>query len=234
LKLNHDPAYAKYGLDPATRRQLSLLGDLILGAGFNVSGVRDHEEIERTHFLDSLSVLSIGGIAEARDIADIGSGAGFPALVLALALPSTGITAVESIHKKCAHIQKCAAILKLHNVDVRCMRAEEYGHTNDRESYDVVVSRAVASLPVVCEYSMPLLRTGGLMVAMKTTISDQERIQGVTALGILGADLLDVVELEPFEGSHSRRAYVARKTRSTPSEFPRRAGIPSKRPLGQM
>lgn len=234
MKLNHGPAYAQYGLDASARRRLSRLGDLVLEAGFNVSGVRDHEEIERIHFLDSLSVLSIRGISKAGKIADIGSGAGFPALVLALALPTTGITAVESTQKKCAYIKECASLLRLHNVDVQCMRAEDYGHTHDRESYDVVVSRAVASLPVVCEYSMPLLRTGGLMVAMKTTISDQERIQAVKAVGILGADLLDVVELDPFEGSHSRRAYLARKTRSTPLEFPRRAGIPGKRPLGQM
>lgn len=234
MKLTYDPVYAKYGLDASTRRRLSLLGDLVLGAGFNVSGVRDHEEIERTHFLDSLSILSVRGICEARKLADIGSGAGFPALVLALALPSTGITAVESTKKKCAHIENCASVLGLANLDVQCMRAEEYGHTNDRESYDVVVSRALASLPVVCEYSLPLLRNGGLMVAMKTTISDQERTQGVKALGILGADLLDVAELDPFEGSHSRRAYLARKTRPTPPEFPRRVGIPSKRPLGQM
>ncbi len=115
----------------ARRRQdrLAVLGDVILGAGFNITAIQDPEEIERFHFLDSLSLLEIDAVAKASDLVDLGSGAGLPALVLALALPQTRITAVESQRKKCAHIETAAGALGLENVSVCCQRAEEYGRS---------------------------------------------------------------------------------------------------------
>jgi 16S rRNA (guanine527-N7)-methyltransferase len=211
---------------------LAVLGDVILGAAFNVTAIHDPEEIERLHFLDSLSLLEVEVVAKAKDLVDVGSGAGLPALVLALALPSTQVTAVESQRKKCAHIETAVRALGLDNVSICCQRAEEYGGSAAREMHEVVVSRALAALPVVAEYSLPLLRLGGSMVAMKGSISDQERTQAQRALGILGADRLDAIRLHPFAGAENRWAYVARKVRLTPKEFPRRPGIPAKRPLG--
>lgn len=232
MELTQTPLYEGYGLGTNAQTALAGLGDLILGAGLNVTGVRDPEDVERVHFLDALSLLKIDDVSGAKRVADVGSGGGLPALVLALARPEMEITAVESVQKKCAHIQRCAEALGLGNVRVQCMRAEEYGHSLGRGAHDVVVSRALAALPVVAEYSLPLLAIGGLMVAMKSAISDQERIQAVRALGILGADQLDTVDLYPFPGSENRRAYLARKVRATPDELPRRPGIPVKRPLG--
>ena len=101
-----------------------------------------------------------------------------------------------------------------------------------REAHDVVVSRALASLPVVAEYSLPLLSPGGTMVAMKGEISNQERIQAQEALDILGGDALGAMALDPFPGAMNRWVYTARKQRATPPGYPRKAGIPSKRPLG--
>lgn len=232
LRLLHADSYAARGLDEAAVARLAALGDLILGAGFNVTGIHEPEEIERGHFLDSLSLLDLGPIPAARTIVDIGSGAGLPALVLALALPGALISAVESRRKKCAFIQAAATRLGLENVTVWCVRAEEHARGRGSQAYDVAVSRALASLPVVAEYSLPLLRTGGTMVAMKGSISDQERTQGLRALGILGADGLAEVRLQPFAGAENRWAYVATKARPTPAEYPRRPGLASKRPLG--
>jgi 16S rRNA (guanine527-N7)-methyltransferase len=225
-------AYVAHGLDAVAQHRLAVLGDLILGAGFNVTGLTDPQEIERTHFLDSLSLLDLGCVSSARSLVDLGSGAGLPALVLALALPGVKIVAVESQRKKCAHIGRVAEALSLRNIEVYCARAEEYGRAAGRETHDVVVSRAVAALPVVAEYSLPLLVVGGTMVAMKGAISDQERTQGENALGILGSDLLEAVRLQPFSGARDRWVYLAQKIRATPSEYPRRPGIPAKRPLG--
>jgi 16S rRNA (guanine527-N7)-methyltransferase len=232
LILLHAASYAARGLDNEATRRLEVLGDILLGAGFNVSGVKDPEGIERLHFLDSLSLLDVEVVASAKNLVDVGSGAGLPALVLALALPGAELTAVESQHKKCAYIERAAEALGLKNVTVCCQRAEEYGRSAARETHEVVVSRALAALPVVAEYSLPLLRGGGVMVAMKGSISDQERTQAVSALGILGADRLDAIRLHPFVGAENRWAYVATKVRATPGEFPRRPGIPAKRPLG--
>lgn len=232
MELSETDAYTARGLDPGAQRRLAVLGDLILQAEFNVTAVTQPREVERSHFLDSLSLLDVDCVRAATNLVDVGSGAGLPALVLALALPSAKIVALEAGRKKCAHIEQAVVALALDNVDVRCMRAEEYGRGMGREVHDVVVSRALASLPVVAEYSLPLLVRGGTMVAMKGAISDEERIHAEIALAILGADLLEAVKLRPFPDADNRWAYVARKARATPGEYPRRPGVPVKRPLG--
>jgi 16S rRNA (guanine527-N7)-methyltransferase len=233
MDLIQTEAYSLYGLDARAQERLGDLGDLVMGAGFNITGIKEPAEIERIHFLDALSLLRLDAVVSAGLIADVGSGGGLPALVLALALADARITAIESQRKKCEHIERAAKILNLANVRVCCARAEDHARSENRESYDTVVSRAVAVLPVVAEYSLPLSRVDGAMVAMKGLISDQERTQALLALGILGADELEVVRLDPFTGSRDRLAYVARKLRATPSMYPRRAGVPLKRPLGQ-
>ena len=177
-------------------------------------------------------MLDLDCVSRAETLVDIGSGAGFPALVLALALPKAKVVAVESQRKKCGHIGRAAQAISLRNIEVYCTRAEEYGRSAGRGSYDVAVSRAVAALPVVAEYSLPLLRVGGTMVAMKGAISDQELTQAREALGILGSGPLEAVRLQPFSGAQNRWVYLARKIRATAGEFPRRPGIPAKRPLG--
>jgi len=224
--------YRARGLNDAALDRLALLGDRLLQAGFNVTGIREAEEIERLHFLDSLSLLDLDVVREAKSLVDVGAGAGLPSLVLALALPKASVTALESQQKKCTYIVQAAEALGLRNVVVRCERAEEYGRKAGREAHDVAVSRAVGILPVVAEYSIPLLVLGGTMVAMKGAISNQERIQAEKALGILGAEMLPPLRLTPFRGAENRWVYLARKVRVTPEKFPRRPGIPRKRPLG--
>lgn len=232
--LTETEAYSSYDLDAESQKRLGLLGDLIMGASLNISGIRDPEEIERLHFLDSLSLLRLEVVSTAAVIADLGSGGGLPGLVLGLALPHAHITALESQRKKCQHIDRAVAALGLENVNVCCARAEDHGRAEGREAYDVVISRAVAALPVIAEYSLPLLSMGGTMVAMKGLISDHECIQASRALGILGGDALQAMRLDPFPGSRDRLAYVAKKIRQTPAAYPRRVGVPLKRPLGQL
>jgi 16S rRNA (guanine527-N7)-methyltransferase len=156
-----------------------------------------------------------------------------PALVLALALPAVKVVAVESQQKKCGFIKGAAAAMGLTNVEVRCARAEEYGRAQGRAVHDVVVSRALAALPVVAEYSLPLLVQGGVMVAMKGAISNEERIHAQKAIDILGGDRLESSKLEPFEGAENRWVHISRKIRPTPASFPRRPGIATRHPLGE-
>jgi 16S rRNA (guanine527-N7)-methyltransferase len=232
VKLVETSAYVARGLDDDAQRRLARLGDLIIDAGFNVSGARNAEDIERVHFLDSLSLLDLECVTSASSLVDIGSGAGIPALVLAVALPRLSVVAVESQRKKCAHIGRASQALSLPNIEIYCARAEDYGREVGRGAHDVVVSRALAPLPVVAEYSLPLLRVSGTMVAMKGAVSDQERTQTDRALDILGSDRLEAVQLWPFSNAENRWAFLARKIRETPDGYPRRSGIPSKRPLG--
>jgi 16S rRNA (guanine527-N7)-methyltransferase len=211
---------------------LGLLGDLLLKAPFNVTSIRDPGTVERVHFLDCLALLDLETVRTSRRVVDIGSGAGFPALVIALALPSTTITAVESQRKKCGFIEGAARAMSLDNVEIRCQRVEEYGRTARRETHDLAVSRALARLAVVAEYSFPLLELGGTMIAMKGLISDEERIQAEQALGILGGSGLQPMRLEPFAGAENRWLYLAQKQRATPASYPRRPGVAVRRPLG--
>ena len=224
--------YNKRGLGPEAQRRLVLLRNLVLSAGFNVTAVKDPAEVEKVHFLDSLSVLDLKPVAGARSLVDVGSGAGFPALVLAIALPEMQVVAVEARGKKCEFIEKAASALGLDNLSVQWARAEEYGQGGGREKYDIAVSRALASLPVVAELSLPLVRVGGHMVAMKGAISNQERTQAAKAIAILGGGRLEAMHVKPFPDALHHWIYVAEKERETPAVYPRRAGIPAKRPLG--
>jgi 16S rRNA (guanine527-N7)-methyltransferase len=232
VELTQSQAYAERGLGAEAVAGLSTFGDLLRGAAFNVTSIREPDAIERFHFLDSLALLDLAPVRAGQRLADLGSGAGLPALVLALALPLARVTAVESQQKKCRFIEQAANAMGLRNVDVRCARVEDYGRKIGRGAHDVVVSRALAALRVVAEYSFPLLEHGGAMIAMKGAISDEERIQAEKALAILGGGGLESVKLEPFAGAESRWVYLARKERATPPSFPRQAGTAARRPLG--
>jgi 16S rRNA (guanine527-N7)-methyltransferase len=232
VELTQTQAYAGRGLSPDAMARLTIFGDFLVDAGFNVTSIREPEAVERLHFLDCLALLDLAAVRSAKQLADLGSGAGLPALVLALALPSTRVTSVESQQKKCRFIEQASIKMGLRNVEVRCVRAEDYGRGAGRGAHDVAVTRALASLPVVAEYSFPLLEPGGTMIAMKGAISNQERIQAENALAILGGGGLESVRLEPFAGAENRWVYLARKERATPDSFPRRAGVATRRPLG--
>jgi 16S rRNA (guanine527-N7)-methyltransferase len=233
MHLTHVRAYEARGLDQSAIDKLGLFGNLLLNAPFNVTSIRDAEAVERLHFLDCLSLLDLEPVRMARRLVDLGAGGGLPALVLALALPGTMVTAVESQQKKCNFIREVATAMGLANVDVCCSRAEEYGQNAGRGAHDVAVSRALASLPVLAEYSIPLLAVGGAMVAMKGEISNQECIQAQKALDILGGGRLESLRLHPFEGAENRWVYMAAKVKATPASLPRRPGTPTKQPLGQ-
>ena len=232
LKLVERDCYLARGLDACAQDGLATLGDLLLSSRTNVTALKDPQEIERMHFLDSLSLLDLPEVSAASNIVDIGSGAGLPALVLALALPDARLVALESQQKKCMFIRRASQDLGLSNLSVECARAEDYARGEGRGSFGVAVSRALAPLAVVAELSLPLLELGGAMVAMKGSVSNQERTRGEKALAILGAESVDMVRLHPFPGAENRWACVAVKRRETDPRFPRRPGIPARRPLG--
>jgi 16S rRNA (guanine527-N7)-methyltransferase len=232
LNLQETPAYVAYGLTDDAIAKLGRFGDLLLSSSVNVTAIRDPLGIEHMHFLDSLSLLTVPEVNEAGRVVDVGSGGGLPAIVLAVALPRLQVVAVESIRKKCAFIEEVGLLLGLSNLRVQCARAEDLGRSGLRESFDVAVARAVAPMAVVAEICLPLVRVGGVVVAMKGPMSDQERIQGQNALAILGAVEGQARQVQPFPEAENRWLYVARKASATPPDYPRRPGVPQKRPLG--
>jgi 16S rRNA (guanine527-N7)-methyltransferase len=184
------------------------------------------------HVADSLCALDLPQVREARRIADIGAGAGFPGLVLAIALPDTQVDLIESAGRKTAVIDRLAATAGIENATAITARAEEWAASGGRAGYEVVTARALAALPVIVEYSAPLLEVGGRLVAWKGAPDRAEELAGDRAAREVGLRPAEMVPVEPFEGSRDRRLYVFEKESTTPDRYPRRPGMAAKRPLG--
>jgi 16S rRNA (guanine527-N7)-methyltransferase len=181
------------------------------------------------HVADSLVALDIPLVRGAQALADLGSGAGFPGLALAIALPNARVSLVESSRRKCAFLGRAVAESGLGNATVVNTRVEEWAE--GRESCDVVTARALAALPVVAEYAAPLLRPGGTLVAWKGRREPREEHDAVAAAKVLGLEPERVVPVRPYPQSRDRHLHVFRKSAPTPHRFPRRAGMARKRPL---
>jgi 16S rRNA (guanine527-N7)-methyltransferase len=191
------------------------------------TSVHDPAEARDVHVADSLAGLEIEALRDADRIADLGSGAGLPGLVLAIARPEAAVVLVESVGKKCAWLERTVEALGLDNVRVVCARAEEL----EEDPFDVVTARALAALPVLCEYAAPLLREGGVLVAWKGAVDAREEADGLYAATVLGLEREEVRAVEPYPASERRTLHVFRKVRPTPEMYPRRAGMAAKRPL---
>jgi 16S rRNA (guanine527-N7)-methyltransferase len=190
-----------------------------------------------THIADSLSGLEVADLARARRIADLGAGAGFPGLPVAIALPRAKVDLVESAGRKTAVIDRLIQAAKVDNARSVKARAEEWAAVvpalgGGREAYDAATARAVASLPVLVEYAAPLLRESGVLVAWKGAVGAAELRQGRAAAAELGMALEEELRVEPFAGARDRRLVVFRKVAPTPGAYPRRPGMAVKRPLG--
>jgi 16S rRNA (guanine527-N7)-methyltransferase len=203
--------------------------------GLEISGtaVKSAAEARKIHVADSLAGLEVPAIERAKSIIDIGSGAGFPGLVLAVMLPDTQIVLVDSVRKKMEAAGKFARELELENVDCVWGRAEEIAAIGSphREAYDVVTARALAQLNVLLEYSAPLLSEHGSLVAWKGAPEQAELDAAAAAAEILGLETGELTATRPFKGSRARHFYVARKNHPTDERFPRRAGVALKKPL---
>jgi 16S rRNA (guanine527-N7)-methyltransferase len=189
------------------------------------------------HVADSLSGLEVPSLAAARRIADVGAGAGFPGLVLAVALPRARVDLIESVGRKAAVIDRLIQAAKVENARSVVARAEDWARLppplgGGREAYEAVTARAVGALPVLVEYAAPLLRDSGVLVAWKGTVDADELRLGRGAADEAGMSLEDVVSVKPFPSARDRSLYVFRKVAPTPDRFPRRAGMAAKRPLG--
>lgn len=199
---------------------------------FNLTAIRDAEGIRSKHFLDSISCSRAWGAAPPARLIDVGTGAGFPGLVLKILYPAMRLTLVDSIGKKMEFCRHLATLLCMEGVDFVTGRAEEMGsNPTHRERYDWAVARAVAGLPVLAEYLLPLVKVGGGMLAQKGESGPAEAQTAEKAFHILGGRLR---KLEPviLPGvTDERYLVIVDKVSTTPGQYPRRVGVPSKSPL---
>lgn len=184
------------------------------------------------HVADSLSALELGLFDEAEGIADIGAGAGFPGLPLAIALPHARVDLLEPARRKCAVIERLKAAAGTENARPLRARAEDWAREGGAEAYDVVTARAVAPLAVLCEYAAPLLGRGGTLVCWKGARDRDEERAGQIAAAEVGLRAAHVRPARPFPDARDRHLHTFRKVEETPARFPRRAGMAAKRPLG--
>ena len=220
---------ARYDLPPATPPALSRLLSLLAADPHAPTTVREPAAAVDAHIADALVALELEHVRGAGRIADLGSGAGVPGLVLAAALPASAVALVEASRRKCTFLERAAAEMGLTNTAVVAERAEAW--PAGIESRDLVTARALASLAVLVEYAAPLLMLGGALVAWKGRRDGDEERDGAAAAAATGLEPREVRPVRPWDGAEHRHLHLYLKVTSTPSRFPRRPGMASKRPL---
>lgn len=220
---------------------------------FNLTTVTGYEEVQLKHFLDSLTCLlafpaqgtrSTGAIPDVVPLStaetqlqciDVGTGAGFPGVPLKIMRPAIHMTLLEASHKKILFLQHLIKKLGLRNVQPLWARAEEAGQdTHHRERYDIVLARAVADMVVLVEYCLPLCRKGGCLIAQKGADIEAELKAAEEATRLLGGKLREVKVLHLPGFREPRSLVLVEKVAPTPAKYPRRPGMPKKRPLGAL
>jgi 16S rRNA (guanine527-N7)-methyltransferase len=221
----------EHGLDEASAPQFQRLLEALAAEADPHTTVSDPAGAVDLHIADSLSALGVEGLRSSRRVVDIGAGAGFPGLPLAIALPGAQVDLIESAQRKCAVIDRLTAAAGIANASAIPLRAEAWAAADGVAAYDVATARAVAPLAVLVEYAAPLLAAGGSFIAWKGARNEDEEASGREAAEIVGLRPTSVIKVTPFAGARDLNLHVYLKDRPTPDRFPRRLGVAAKRPL---
>ncbi|HEX6603228.1 MAG TPA: 16S rRNA (guanine(527)-N(7))-methyltransferase RsmG [Solirubrobacterales bacterium] len=226
--MSPDPAER---LDARGREKLQTVLALLAEERASVSSVVD-ERAWQVHVVDSLTGLEVAALGEARRVADIGAGAGFPGLVLAVALPRAEVDLIESVGRKCEFMRRAINAAGIPNATVLNSRSEDRAAGEGREAYDAVTARAVGRLSTLAELASPLLKPNGVLVAWKGKRESGEEEQLANASEALAMAPEQILDVGNRAGSEHRHLHVIRKTGPTPDNLPRKPGIAKKRPKG--
>jgi 16S rRNA (guanine527-N7)-methyltransferase len=218
-------------LDATARAKLETVLALLAEERASVSSVVD-ERAWQVHVVDSLTGLEVAELRGAGRVADIGAGAGFPGLVLAVALPGAQVDLIESVGRKCEFIRRAIEAAGIGNAGVLNTRSEDLAAASGREAYDAVTARAVGRLSTLAELASPLLKPNGVLVAWKGKRDPDEESQLKSASEALAMHPEQVIDVGNRAGSEHRHLHIIRKSGSTPTNLPRNPGIAKKRPKG--
>jgi 16S rRNA (guanine527-N7)-methyltransferase len=230
-------AAANLGLELSEPQLLDLAtyADRLATSATNLVSARDRDQIEQRHIVESLAYGRLldkqGLLGDGTRVLDLGAGGGLPGIPIKIAWPAIDLTLLESVGKKCLFLEQIAQELALAPVTVLEGRAETFGRDPaHRARYDLVVARAVAALPVLVEYCLPFLRVGGYVAAVKGLTALDEIDAAQAAIRELGGRFADAPAFDPAHGPR-QTVVLIEKTGDTPDRYPRREGIPSKRPI---
>ncbi|MBN2388477.1 MAG: 16S rRNA (guanine(527)-N(7))-methyltransferase RsmG [Anaerolineales bacterium] len=199
---------------------------------FNLTAIRDVQGVRIKHFLDSFSCVLAWKGCPPECLVDVGTGAGFPGLALKILYPAMQLTLVESISKKAAFCLHIVETLKLEKVTILSRRAEDVGQMPEhRQAYDWGVARAVAKMPALVEYVLPLVKVGGTMLAQKGSSGPAETNQAAGAIKVLGGRLAPPITIRLPGMNEERYLILIEKVTATPDDYPRKPGVPLKTPL---
>jgi 16S rRNA (guanine527-N7)-methyltransferase len=198
----------------------------------NLTGITEYGDVLSKHFFDSLTCIKGLEDWSGKKVIDVGTGAGFPGVPMKIANPTMAITLLDSLNKRIQFLDVVAEDLGLDDVELIHGRAEDYGQNPEyRETYDAAISRAVADLAVLSEYVLPFIKIGGFFVAQKSINAMDEIEQAKNAIGLLGGQIRDIIEVKVPGIDIVHALVVIEKTNETPSKYPRKAGKPTKKPL---
>lgn len=201
----------------------------------NLTAITDYKEVIQKHFVDSLSIIKaidIKYLQKDKYLIDIGTGAGFPGIPIKIVFPKLKITLLDSLNKRIKFLNEVIGGLKLKDIEAIHGRAEDYARQEKyREQYDVCVSRAVANLSTLSEYSLPFVKTGGYFISYKAENIEEEIKNSKNAVTLLGGNIDKIVRFNLPDTDIKRAFIIIRKEKPTSKKYPRKSGIPSKEPL---
>lgn len=199
----------------------------------NLTAITDYDDVMKKHFIDSLSLVKAYDVSQKKTVIDVGTGAGFPGLALKIAFPNLKITLLDSLNKRIQFLNEVIKELNLSDVETIHGRAEDFARPEKlREKFDLCVSRAVANLSVLSEYCLPFVKVGGEFISYKSEKIAEEMDGAQKAISLLGGKIKNQVEFQLPDSDIYRNLFVIEKVKSTPKKYPRKAGLPSKEPLG--
>lgn len=220
-----------YGVEctPEMVEKFALYEKLLLewNEKMNLTAITAHDEVVNKHFVDSISFQEL--IPRGATVVDVGTGAGFPGLPLKIVRPDLKVTLIDALQKRLTFLDTVISELGLSDIETVHLRAEDAGHTKMRESFDVATARAVANLPVLCEYCLPLVKKGGVFLALKGRDGREEAKNSEKALKILGGKIEEIYDKSWQDMEHV--VISVRKVGQTPPQYPRKAGKPQKSPI---